>query len=408
MKKNIITFTLLFSIYCSAQTTLPPKEAYPFNIKQLHVGHSLTDPLFVPWPGFYNGLVGLSNNVQAWQSWGQFVGSATLPGSWIRFHWDTTLTWCGTNPSVSCYEDYMNPLDDIHLYRIMVITENNYGPIDLNIQQSREHLSYFVNRNWQHGNNGQGAATLLWTNWGGLDNTSNWLNGFGIQQSNSSIPTGWRTQLDSMEIRWHQMQDYANQNKPALCPHVYIIPGNRMMAKFYDDVQNNLVPGINNVNQIFTDGVHLNNMGAYMVTIIHYTCIFNANPIGLSNELLSGDSVPAQFANYVQHMVWDLVNNYPRAGLNTNSSNPTYSESKDRLNISDSENYTIRIFPNPSKDYIYLLSPYAISEKEPVIIQDFSGKVIQTAFSQPIDISSLQQGIYVLSIGSAKQKFVKN
>lgn len=30
---------------------LPPKQPFPFNIKQIHSGHSLTDPLFYPhWP----------------------------------------------------------------------------------------------------------------------------------------------------------------------------------------------------------------------------------------------------------------------------------------------------------------------------------------------------------------------
>lgn len=411
--KRIITFLALFwASYCAAQT-LPPKQAYPFNIKQLHVGHSLTDPLFAPWPGQYNGLVGSANNVQPWQSWGEYVGSATLPGSWIRFHWDTTQTWCGTNPSVNCYEANMRPLEDIHLYRIMVITENNYGAIDLNVHQSREHLSNFVNRNWQYGNNGQGAATLLWTNWGGLDNSPNWLNGFGIPQSTTSVPTGWRRQLDSMEVRWHLMQDYANQHKPTACPHVYIIPGNRMMARFYDDVQANLVPGITNVSQIFTDGVHLNDLGAYMVTIIHYACIFNANPVGLSNQLLPSVSVPSQFATYVQNMVWNLVNNYPRAGINTGSSNPSNpgpsepSDPGDLVSGIDADHNSIRISPNPTKDFIYILSPFAISEKTPILIQDVTGKKVMETPSHPIDVRTLPKGVYFLSIGLVRQKFVK-
>ncbi|MCX8080227.1 MAG: T9SS type A sorting domain-containing protein [Bacteroidia bacterium] len=394
-KKIII---LLLSHLAFAQTVLPPKPAYPFNIKQIHVGHSLTDPLFSPWPGMYNGAVAAANSVQPWQSWGTFVGKATIPGSWIRHHWDTSLTWCGQTASVACYETNMRPLDDIHLYRLMVITENNYGPINLNAHQSLQHLSYFVNRNWQFGNNGQGAATMLWTNWGGLDGTSYWLNGFGINPSNSSLtPTGWRQQLDSMEIRWHQMQDYANQQKPTNCPHVCIIPGNRMMAKFYDDVQANLVPGVTNVSQIFTDGVHLNNRGSYLVTMIHYACVFNANPTGLSNQLITNATVTPQFASYAQNMVWNLVTTYGRGCLTHLTD----------LKVNSLKNEDLRIFPNPASNEIFILNPIGISETNPVIITDMAGKEIMRSSSHPLNISGLDKGVYFLQLGSLKQKFVK-
>ncbi|MFN8338593.1 MAG: hypothetical protein U0T36_06195 [Saprospiraceae bacterium] len=37
---------------------LPPKQAYPYDVKQIHSGHSLTDPLFYPhWPGQYVNLM---------------------------------------------------------------------------------------------------------------------------------------------------------------------------------------------------------------------------------------------------------------------------------------------------------------------------------------------------------------
>jgi hypothetical protein len=42
---------------------------------------------------------------------------------------------------------------------------------------------------------------------------------------------------------FERMQDYANLNKPSNAPQVYIIPGHKMMAKLYDDIQLNLVPG---------------------------------------------------------------------------------------------------------------------------------------------------------------------
>lgn len=89
---SFIAFFLMTLEGVTAQN-LPPKPAYPFNIKQLHCGHSLTDPLFNPWPGQFVELMAQLNSLSGgWQAWGNLVGSATLAGAWMRFHWDTTLS----------------------------------------------------------------------------------------------------------------------------------------------------------------------------------------------------------------------------------------------------------------------------------------------------------------------------
>jgi hypothetical protein len=61
-----IAIGLLFSSVAFGQT-LPPKQAAPFNVKQIHSGHSLTDPLFSNWPGQYVNLIAHQNSLQAWQ-----------------------------------------------------------------------------------------------------------------------------------------------------------------------------------------------------------------------------------------------------------------------------------------------------------------------------------------------------
>ncbi|MDW8418624.1 MAG: hypothetical protein RML37_04330 [Chitinophagales bacterium] len=197
--KCIFIITVFLPVILFAQS-LPPKQPYPFNIKQLHCGHSLTDPLFHPWPGPYNELLADSNNLPSGApARGTLTGPATLPGAWMRFHWDTTLSWCGNEPTVDCYEANMRPRHDIDKWQLLVITENMEGPLVLNAHQSREYLSLFVNNSWQHGNNGNGAPTLLWTNWGGLDGSSYFLSGHGVSPATNGSATGWRQLLDSLE-----------------------------------------------------------------------------------------------------------------------------------------------------------------------------------------------------------------
>ena len=66
---------------------MPPKQAYPYTIKQIHSGHSLTDPLFYPhWPGQYVNLM-----TQLRGTWaGNDIGKSTIPGSPMRYRWSNS------------------------------------------------------------------------------------------------------------------------------------------------------------------------------------------------------------------------------------------------------------------------------------------------------------------------------
>lgn len=394
----IITWAGISGLWCQS---LPPKPAYPLNIKQLHCGHSLTDPLFNPWPGQFVELLAQQNSLSGgWQAWGTLVGSATLAGAWMRFHWDTTLSWCGQDPNVACYEANMNPRTDIQHWQALVITENMEGPLTLTAHQSPQHLSYFVNNAWQNGHNGQGAPTLLWTNWGPLDGSSYYFgDSYGVPAATNGTVSGWRQLLDMMEAGWHQMQDHANTHRPAGCPPVYIIPGNRMMARFHDDVQQGLVPGITHVSQIFlSDRVHLNDLGNYMVTMIHYACLFNQSPAGLPHNLMSGVSIPAAFASYVQNMVWDVVTHYPRSGIYLSSSAPDV----------EYPDAALKIHPNPSEGPVYLtLDGEGGDFREPVAVSDPSGRQIRIFHGPYADLTSLKAGLYFVRYKDHVARFIK-
>ncbi len=69
------------------------------------------------------------------------------------------------------------------------------------------------------------------------------------------------------------MQDYANLNKPSNVPHAYLIPGHKMIAKLYDDIQLNLVPNISNIDQFFINSIHTKELVANAISMINYACI---------------------------------------------------------------------------------------------------------------------------------------
>lgn len=383
--KYIITIAIgvLFRSFAFGQT-LPPKQASPFNIKQIHSGHSLTDPLFANWPGQYVNLMAYQNSLQAWQLFDVMVGKSTVPGSQIKWRWENPVGFGAPDAKLN-----------INSWQLLSITERvplayeggNTQQWYLNlIQEQKHYLSLFVNNAWNNGNTGKGAPTLLWTTWTNIDNSDG----------------PWRQMLDTQGEEFERMQDYANLNKPSNAPYVYIIPGHKMMAKLYDDIQLNLVPGITNINQFFSDNIHTNELGAYAISMIHYACIFNKSPVGLPNNLLPNitDSslIPSpKLALYLQNMIWKVVTNYPRTGIKDTLTSVYFPEFLAN---------NINVFPNPASYSINIVQEKK-AENQLLYIYDPFGKIIYTGYNEVIDIKDFPDGIYLLKVGNTCKKFIK-
>ncbi|MBK8625352.1 MAG: PKD domain-containing protein [Saprospiraceae bacterium] len=299
MARSLIIFTL-FLIFTNVKSqNLPPKQAYPLTIKQIHSGHSLTDPLFgQPWPGQFVELI--TNLRGTWA--GDDIGKSTIPGSPMSYRWNNS----------SGYPDAKININEFELLSITEVANmcypggNSASWYQDCIQDQRDIFSTWVNHAWNNGNNGAGASTLLWTNWINIDGSDG----------------PFRLKLDTLGIEWEVRQDIANANKPTGATNVYIIPGHKMMARLYDDVIAGIVPGISNFNQFFSDNIHTNSLGDYAIAMIHYACIYNVSPVGLPNDLLPnplpGQQIPSPaLATYLQNMIWEVVTSYPRTGIYT-------------------------------------------------------------------------------------------
>jgi len=299
--KSLFFFFQVIAIGSILGQSLPAKVASPLNVKQIHSGHSLTDPLFANWPGQYVNLIGILNNLPPWQLFDAMVGKSTIPGSSMRARWESPPGYGSPDARHQINNwDLLVVTERVPIYYSGGNTQQWYVSA---IDSQRVDLSRFVNNAWNNGRSGQGAPTLLWTTWTNINNSDG----------------PWRQMLNVLGTEWENMQDYANANRPSGAPPVYLIPGHKMMARLYDDIQAGIVPGITNINQFFSDNIHTNTMGAYAVALIHYACIFNTNPTGLSNEFTSPPATPPAvspaLANYLQSMIWSVVTQYNRTGV---------------------------------------------------------------------------------------------
>ena len=354
MLRILLNFLLISNIYSQE---LPPKQAYEFDVKQIHSGHSLTDPLFHPWPGQYRYLM-TEHLSGPWDK----LGKSTIPGSPMFWRWDNEQD---LEPSAR---------HDIEDWELLVITEGVPIPEDWenpgSIQPAKEYFSRYVNNAWENVNGGSGAPTLLWTTWTNIDDSDG----------------PWRELLDDYESKWEEMMDYANENLPSGANHVYLIPGHRMMARLYDDIEEGIVPGINSIDEFFSDNIHVNDLGGYAVAMIHYACIFNKSPVGLPYILFNSNDAPnklipsEELAFYLQNMIWDVVTNYSRTGV--------IDETTEIENIDEN----LIIYPNPANNFIYVKSKKEGSHE--FQLRDLNGRILITSKNKRINISTLESGIY--------------
>ena len=98
------------------------------------------------------------------------------------------------------------------------------------------------------------------------------------------------------------------------------------LKKIIDARQFPQAPGyeINDVWDLYADGVHLNNLGSYMVGTSYYACIIKESPVGLPvlghyqarmGHPTDHVTVTPEMAKVIQETVWAEVTSNPRTGV---------------------------------------------------------------------------------------------
>lgn len=138
-------------------------------------------------------------------------------------------------------------------------------------------------------------------------------------------PEGWLERLDAdLPIHWE-----AGILRPALYnlpegTRIHLIPAGQAMAALVREIEDR--GGVGNVrdrNDLFSDQIHLNDMGNYFVALVHYAVLYGSSPEGLPHQLLRADGTPAtapdpETARLMQDVAWRVVRSIPETGVGAN------------------------------------------------------------------------------------------
>jgi Ca2+-binding RTX toxin-like protein len=249
------------------------------------IGNSLTDTVN------YKGLDNLAESQQKNHIWGRHM----IPGA--------PLSWLWQHPNDGFREDpFGYPTTALTQYEWDALSLQPFDrPIEgeegdlamsnnfINLAKAKSpNLQVYIYQHWVFADRGADLKTLTAEEW-----NNKWLAEYKGGYSNNA-----KSYYDVLvqELR---------KAHPDL-PPVQLVRVGEVLHALNIRMQKGEVPGYSSVWQLYTDEVHLNNVGEYLVGATYYSTLYRASPQNIVIPDNYG-AIPPAIAQVIQQTVWDVV-----------------------------------------------------------------------------------------------------
>lgn len=265
-----------------------------------HLGHSLVGPNI---PAFTQQLA------QAAGFEGASYHSQLGWGTSLREHWDPDLAINGYEemnapPAYRPARQAMESGD----YDALVLTEM----VDLNDairwHASGRHAGLWAAFARAHRPD---IRLYLYESWHDTDIEDGWLD-----RIDTDLPELWKGTILAQAMA---MPDVGT---------IHVIPAGQAKAAFTRALQDaGGLPGLADHHELFAlrddgtrDTIHPNDLGSYLVALVHFATLYHVDPRGLPHQLLRADGTAAdapstEVAALMQEIVWQVVSRMPQTGV---------------------------------------------------------------------------------------------
>lgn len=282
------------------------------------IGHSLVSFIM---PKMLQDIANDAENIST------YVDQQMINGAPLQWQW----TFPGGNPN----DEYYNPevTGDWQLdlgtgqYNTLIITERvplaNAMEFHATHDYANNFYNYFFQNRSSNSQNPRETRMYIYETW---DDFTEDL-------------TEWRQLIDNVLPLWEGIADHLNNLHSET--EVLMVPGGQAMARLYDAIENNEVPGITSIRDFFLDDIHPNEIGRYYIACVVFATVYGRSPVGLTLETNGPfepyDTPSAALGLKLQELAYETVCNYSRSGVDcgTLSTDDNYDE------------YINSIYPNP-------------------------------------------------------------
>lgn len=276
------------AVLADAQAPLPP-PAGPLRV--YHLGHS---------------LVGRDMPVMLAQLAGHDHASQLGWGTPLRAHWEDRVEITGfAAENAHPHHRPVRAALASGAYDAVVLTEM----VELR-DAIRWHASPHYLAAWavaaRQGN--PGVRVYLYETWHRLDDPAGWLDRIA-----ADLPALWQGEVLQGALAWD-------------APPIHLIPGGQALAAAVRAAEAGEVPGIARREDFFArnpdgsqDMIHLNDLGHYLIALVHHAVLYHRSPEGLTGDVTRADGdpvrIPAETAAALQRIVWQTVRATPGTGV---------------------------------------------------------------------------------------------
>ncbi len=267
------------------------------ELQVFHLGHSLVGRNM---PAFLQQLAGGDHDYRSQLGWG-----ATL-----KSHWDPDVEINGFE-----FENQHNKYQDVHE---AIVSGELDAFVMTEMVEIKDAIRYFDSANYLHefaayiSRHSPQTRVFLYESWHHVDDER-----------------GWFTRLDEdYPEHWLGQILYPALARSEQTARIHVIPVGQVLAAFFRVVEErDGVPGITQPEDIFIrnddgtlDAIHVNDIGMYLVALVHYAVLYQRSPEGLQHQLARADGTPAtapsaEAAALMQQITWDVVSRDFHTGL---------------------------------------------------------------------------------------------
>ncbi|MHC4694410.1 MAG: hypothetical protein ACYS67_16845 [Planctomycetota bacterium] len=134
----------------------------------------------------------------------------------------------------------------------------------------------------------------------------------GWQLKKTESPKTWQEAAANHTRYFEILRTYMQRRFPGRL--VLIVPGGRALIALKDQIEAGKVPAMKDFfAEIFADDLHLSAKGRYLISLVHYACIYAESPEGKVSSLTTGLS--AEQARIFQRIAWQTVRDYEWSGI---------------------------------------------------------------------------------------------
>jgi hypothetical protein len=181
-------------------------------------------------------------------------------------------------------------------YDVLVVTERH----DLPAVARKERTAFYLTDMAKHLLAGNPDAEVL------LYHT--WL------QMDLDAPKPWIDYERAVAPMWECIASRANLDLPARVdgPRVRVLPGGGALAELTAALWDGRVPGVaasapgTRVRLLFSDNVHMSEIGRYFIALVHYAALFGRSPEGAAIPTL----LAPETGRYMQTLAWQYAVSY--------------------------------------------------------------------------------------------------